>query len=250
MYFLALGKKQWALMFVLFYIFSPLCLFALPKNNMALVPSGKLLVTNKYESKEVKIENFFIDRFEVTQKLYETIIGINGSFFRGEQRPVEKINWFEAMEYCRRIGKRLPTEFEWEWAARARSKSKFYWGEKDPKVYSWFKKNSEKKTHSVGLKSPNSLGLYDMAGNVWEWCQDKYDYKAYEKEQQKGTTQNPKGPGKYNDPREPLSLKHVMRGGSFLCNDSYCSGYRVSRRMSSSKDSSFNHTGFRCVKDL
>jgi sulfatase modifying factor 1 len=219
MYFLALGKKQWALMFVLFYIFSPLCLFALPKNNMALVPSGKLLVTNKYESKEVKIENFFIDRFEVTQKLYETIIGINGSFFRGEQRPVEKINWFEAMEYCRRIGKRLPTEFEWEWAARARSKSKFYWGEKDPKVYSWFKKNSEKKTHSVGLKSPNSLGLYDMAGNVWEWT-DSY--------------------------REMTGGK-VLRGGSWR---NSINAMRSSKWITSLPIHRFHYVGFRCARSI
>ena len=219
MYFLALGKKQWALMFVLFYIFSPLCLFALPKNNMALVPSGKLLVINKYESKEVKIENFFIDRFEVTQKLYETIIGINGSFFRGEQRPVEKINWFEAMEYCRRIGKRLPTEFEWEWAARARSKSKFYWGEKDPKVYSWFKKNSEKKTHSVGLKSPNSLGLYDMAGNVWEWT-DSY--------------------------RETTGGK-VLRGGSWR---NSINAMRSSKWITSLPIHRFHYVGFRCARSI
>jgi sulfatase modifying factor 1 len=219
MYFLALGKKQWALMFVLFYIFSPLCLFALPKNNMALVPSGKLLVTNKYESKEVKIENFFIDRFEVTQKLYETIIGINGSFFRGEQRPVEKINWFEAMEYCRRIGKRLPTEFEWEWAARARSKSKFYWGEKDPKVYSWFKKNSEKKTHSVGLKLPNSLGIYDMGGNVWEWT-DSY--------------------------RETTGGK-VLRGGSWR---NSINAMRSSKWITSLPIHRFHYVGFRCARSI
>ena len=186
---------------------------------MVLVPSGKLLVTNKYESKEVKIENFFIDRFEVTQKLYETIIGINESFFRGEQRPVEKINWFEAMEYCRRIEKRLPTEFEWEWAARARSKSKFYWGEKDPKVYGWFKKNSEKKTHSVGLKSPNSFGLYDMAGNVWEWT-DSY--------------------------RETTGGK-VLRGGSWR---NSINAMRSSKWITSLPIHRFHYVGFRCARSI
>jgi formylglycine-generating enzyme required for sulfatase activity len=80
---------------------------------MVLVLSGKLLVISGYESKQVVIESFFIDRFEVTQKLYESIVGINLSFFRVEQRPVEKLNLFEAMEYCRRIKKRLPTEWEW-----------------------------------------------------------------------------------------------------------------------------------------
>jgi formylglycine-generating enzyme len=219
MYFITLEKKQWALMFVLFCIFSPLCLFALPKTNMVLVPSGKLLVTNKYESKEVEVETFFIDRFEVTQKSYKTIIGVNSSFFRGEQRPVEKINWFEAMEYCRRIGKRLPTEFEWEWAARARSKSKFYWGEKDPKLYGWFKKNSEKKTHSVGLKSPNSLGLYDMAGNVWEWT-DSY--------------------------RETTGGK-VLRGGSWR---NSINAMRSSKWITSLPIHRFHYVGFRCARSI
>ena len=74
-------------------------------------PSGKLSVNKEYASKQVVIKSFYIDRFEVTQKLYKTIVGINLSFFRGEQRPVEKINWFEAMAYCRRIEKRLPTEW-------------------------------------------------------------------------------------------------------------------------------------------
>ena len=97
-------------MFVLFFIFSSLYLFAQPTSNMVLVPSGKLLVVSGDESKQVVIDKFFIDRFEVTQKLYESIIGINVSFFIGEQRPVEKLNWFEAMEYCQRIKKRLPTE--------------------------------------------------------------------------------------------------------------------------------------------
>jgi formylglycine-generating enzyme required for sulfatase activity len=89
-----------------------------------------------------------------------------------------------------------------------------------------------------------------MAGNVWEWCQDKYNVNTYSNDAQLGKAENPKGSLNYYDPREPLSPNHIMRGGSFLCNDSYCSGYRTSRRMSASRDSSFNHTGFRCVQDL
>ena len=206
-------------MFVLFFIFSPLCLFAQPTSNMVLVPSGKLLVVSGYESKQVVIDKFFIDRFEVTQKLYESIIGINVSFFIGEQRPVEKLNWFEAMEYCRRIKKRLPTEWEWEWAARAGSMSHFYWGEEDPELYGWFKKNSEKKTHSVGLKLPNSLGIYDMGGNVWEWT-DSY--------------------------RETTGGK-VLRGGSWR---NSINAMASSKWITSLPIHRFHYVGFRCARSI
>ena len=93
------------------------------------------MLNSKYDGKEVFIDNFFMDRFEVSQESYEKIININPSFFVDRKRPVEKVNWFEAMEYCLKIGKRLPNEWEWEWAARSGSTSKFYWGKGDPKLY-------------------------------------------------------------------------------------------------------------------
>jgi len=97
--------------------------------------------------------------------------------------------------------------------------------------------------------SPNGYGLFDMAGNVWEWCSDWYD-AGYYQSLSGITTVNPHGPQKSVDPEDPYTAKRVLRGGSFLCNDSYCSGYRVARRMKSSPDTGLEHTGFRCVKDV
>ncbi|HTH30569.1 MAG TPA: SUMF1/EgtB/PvdO family nonheme iron enzyme, partial [Lacibacter sp.] len=91
-------------------------------------------------------------------------------------------------------------------------------------------------------------GLFDMAGNVWEWCSDWYDYNYYQSISG-GTAVNPQGPQKSSDPDDPYTSKRSLRGGSFLCNDSYCSGYRIARRMKSSPDTGLEHTGFRCVRD-
>ena len=184
---------------------------------MVLIPSGKLIISTEHGTTEIRIDKFFMDRFEVTQEFYEKIIGKNLSFFKDSQRPVEKVNWFEAMEYCRRIGKRLPTEWEWEWAARSGMTSKFYWGKEEPKLYGWFKKNSEKTTHPVGQKKHNFYGLFDMAGNVWEWTDSHRDATG----------------GK------------VLRGGSWR---NSMNAMQPSKWITSLPIYRFHYVGFRCVK--
>lgn len=184
---------------------------------------------------------------------------INGK----ESLPVVHVSWDDAVAYCKWAGKRLPTEAEWEWAARGGLQGNIYpWGNEHvsagrPKANSWegrFPYLNEQRdgfVKSAPVKSfaPNGYGLYDMAGNVWEWSADWYDYNYYKSLEGK-TTLNPKGPSKSYDPDEPATQKRSLRGGSFLCNDEYCSGYRVARRMKSSPDTGLEHTGFRCVKDV
>ena len=215
MYFLV-RKILWWLICASLCVFFPNYVFAQTKDNMVLIPAGKLMVSSKHGSKEISIDKFLMDRFEVTQESYEKIIGVDPSFFIDRRRPVEKVNWFEAVEYCLQTGKRLPNEWEWEWAARSGSTSKFYWGKRDPKLYGWFKKNSEKKTHPVGQKKPNSYGLFDMAGNVWEWT-DSY--------------------------RETTGGK-VLRGGSWR---NSMNSMRSSNWITSLPIHKFHYVGFRCA---
>jgi formylglycine-generating enzyme required for sulfatase activity len=178
-------------------------------NAMILVPEGLYISgSNKYNderpSRKIYLDAFYIDKFEVTQKKFKKIMGTNPSEFRGPHLPVDHVNWYEARDYCKGLGKRLPTEAEWEKAARSGTDFKYYWGEIPDDLYAWHWDNSNRKTHIIGGKKPNNYGLYDISGNVWEWTEDWYAENYY------------KGRSRKN-PTSPFSGKHrVLRGGSFM----------------------------------
>lgn len=185
-----------------------------------------------------------------------------GSSITGKDNfPVVQVSWDDAQAYAAWAGKRLPTEAEWEWAARGGLQQAIYpWGNEPvdagkPKANSWqgtfptknTKRDGFERTAPVRSFAPNGYGLYDMAGNVWEWCSDFYRPDYYQTQARQGLVKNPTGPLQSLDPQEPTVPKRVQRGGSFLCNDSYCSSYRSAARMKSSPDTGLSHSGFRCV---
>jgi len=186
-----------------------------------------------------------------------------GSSIEGkDDHPVVHIAWDDAAAYAEWAGKRLPTEAEWEFAARGGlDQQPFAWGgdpatDEDCHANIWQGDFPSRDTAADGFSGtspvrafePNGFGLYDMAGNVWEWTNDYYRPDTYARRSGQ-TVVNPTGPSRSFDPREPYAVKRVQKGGSFLCNDSYCSGYRPSARQAGSPDTGSNHTGFRCVLD-
>jgi len=181
-----------------------------------------------------------------------------------EKHPVVHISWDDAVAYAKWAGKRLPTEAEWEFAARGgRDREPYIWGDEltpDGKYlanifegeFPHLNTALDGYTHTapVGSFAANRFGLFDMAGNVWEWCSDwyRYNYYAMLAPGADGVVHNPQGPADSYDPREPGVPKRSQRGGSFLCTDQYCTRYMPGTRGSGAVDTGNNHVGFRCVR--
>ncbi|MDP3113667.1 MAG: bifunctional serine/threonine-protein kinase/formylglycine-generating enzyme family protein [Candidatus Cloacimonadaceae bacterium] len=226
--------------------------------------------SNERPVHQVTLASFYIGKHEVTQKEWLAVMGSNPSYFKGENLPVAQVRWFDAIDYCNKRsinegltacysvdgsnkpndwrrgtivcdwnanGYRLPTEAEWEYAARGGNKSKGYEyaGSNDIGSVAWYGGNSGGKTHPVGSKAPNELGIYDMSGNVWEWCWDWYagDYYA-------------KSPA--SDPRGAGSVEYrVLRGGSWYYGEYNC---RVANRNNSNPDNGYHNKGLRALRAI
>lgn len=167
---------------------------------------------------------FYLGKYEVTQEQWQAVTGGNPSNFRASGNPVECISWNDCQDFVKKLSAkfpgaefRLPTEAEWEYACRAASASEFYFGDNEANLgeYAWYAENSEQKTHLVGQRNPNAWGLYDMHGNVWEWCSDWYGDKYSD-----GDATNPLG--------APSGAERVLRGGSWTVPPTMCrSAFRL-----------------------
>ncbi len=193
--------------------------------------------------------------------------GPGSSIIGKEDWPVVQVSWFDACAYAEWAGKRLPTEAEWERAARfGQDGRRFVWGDELTPAGrhmanlwqgSFPDQNDGEDAYlgpaPVGSFPPNELGLYDMAGNVWEWTSDRFRPDTYARRVAAmapgSCCSNPEGPETTLDPRNPFAPdSRVQKGGSFLCHGSYCSSYRPSAKMAATPDSAMGHLGFRCVQ--
>ncbi len=214
--------------------------------EMIYIPGGSFIMgTNEGEidelpAHEVTLDDFWIAKCETTQAQWQQIMGSNTSNNKGNDLPVERITWYEAMEFCGRLSEKtgfkvsLPTEAQREYACRAGSTGRFFFGEKDPELdeYAWFAWNSDGKTHAVGQKKPNPWGLYDVYGNVTELCLDWYHGNYYQ------------APVKGESWDVPKGVAKVVRGGWFGDQPWYCRSVDRYYQNPNEKD---NVVGFRIV---
>ena len=217
--------------------------------ELILIPAGEFDMGSAYseEAREhdeepvrrIKISRpFYIGLYEVTQAQWNAVMGYSLSHFKGADRPADGIRWPNAVEFCKKLSEkefetfRLPTEAEWEYACRAGTVTAYSYGS-DPSSltqYAWFNSNSDHNTHPVGQKKPNAFSLYDMHGNVWEWCSDFYAEYLVD------STVDPTGP--------PDGSSRILRGGSWFCTPGTC---RSANRGWNIPDTRDDDVGFRIV---
>jgi formylglycine-generating enzyme required for sulfatase activity len=236
--------------------------------EMALLPSGEFIMgddggdDDEKPAHKVHVSAFYVDTREITQKAYQSLMEKNPSKSPGPDKPVEQVDWYQAVLYCNMRsfkegfkpcydaktlecdfavdGYRLPTEAEWEYACRAGTQTKYSFGN-DPaklKTCAWFKSNADRTTHPVGQRTPNPWGLQDMHGNVAEWCHDIYSESHYQKNESK-------------DPRGPTAgSKRVLRGGSWRSSEEGCRSSARNSETPRFADACFGSDayGFRCVR--
>jgi formylglycine-generating enzyme required for sulfatase activity len=234
--------------------------------DMVRIPPGRFQMGDSQEADAkphpVEVSAFFMDRTLVTQDRYEKAMGDNPSRWKGAKNPVEQVRWSDAVRFCNKRseleglrpcydlktwkcdfgadGYRLPTEAEWEYACRAGASTAYFFGDDPSKLgdYAWFDKNSGGHPRPVGEKQPNAWGLFDMCGNLWEWCNDFYGVDYY-------------GKSPSTDPRGPDEGKtKVVRGGAWRFSAQRCkAGYRYNENPGYA-DVCFGYDiyGFRCVR--
>jgi len=222
-----------------------------PYIDMVLVKGGKIrrgcrssddniCLAEERPRHEIKLKNFKISRYPITQMQWGSVMGVSPAHFRGDSLPVEQVSWNDVQEFIKRLnamtGKkyRLPTEAEWEYAALGgvKASDQNFSGHKFLDDVAWYKYNSGGRTQPVGQKEPNELGIYDMRGNVWEWVNDWYDNNYY----RNSPFANPKGP--------KHGRERIYRGGAFNSEEINC---RISQRNSAKPDYKLINIGFRLV---
>jgi formylglycine-generating enzyme required for sulfatase activity len=217
--------------------------------NMGSVSDEKNWYRNERPLHKVSIRRaFLLGRYEVTQKQWTDIMGINPSRISGDDRPVDKISWNEAREFIRRLNEkestdkyRLPTEAEWEYACRAGTNSRYSFGDDDEELpeYGWYGEGENVGAYPVGQKKPNPWGLHDVHGNLWEWVQDRY-HESYEGAPDDGSA--------WEQTAANAKVLYVLRGGSWITSAVGCRS--ASRYFYSPDGRRSRRIGLRIARDL